>query len=60
MSRAQVSHQAEFKNLIPYRSEKEFMMDLQSAIEEDYGVTLIGTVLEESKGNLNQYLQSPF
>lgn len=58
MSRAQGLHQAKSDEIIPYKNEKEFIMDLQSAIEDDYGVTLVGSLLTESGVNLTHYLRS--
>lgn len=43
---------------MPYASSKEFLSDLQEALEEGYGSTFYGVALEEAGNNVNAFLRT--
>lgn len=52
-----ISSDTEQTTLEPYQSKGEFLLDLQKAISDGYGVYLEGGELEEAGRNVDQFLK---
>lgn len=45
------------RKIIPYNSESEFLGELQTVMEQDYGSNLRGAALKQAGANINEFLR---